>query len=131
MNADTFNADSLPRALSPERLAEIAERTPKRAAALTAWLDQFSPTGGDQRALENAETVLEEDVPALLAEVGRLKTELAGFSGRVNELESRLCTCEPAREHDDYRRPAFYQHEPHCRVTELTTPPPADEGGAQ
>lgn len=61
--------------LTPEREAEIAERTPKRAAALTAWLNQFSPVDGDQRALENAETVLEEDVPALLAELAAVRAE--------------------------------------------------------
>lgn len=59
---------------------------------------------------------------ALLAEVHRLTAELADFSGRVNELESRLCNCEPAREHQDYRRPAFYQHEAHCRVVTTTLP---------
>jgi hypothetical protein len=63
-----------PQPLTDARLAEIAERTPKRAAALTAWIDKFSPLDG-QRDLENAETVLEEDVPALLAEVQRLKAE--------------------------------------------------------
>ncbi|MER5843266.1 hypothetical protein ABT099_23800 [Streptomyces prasinus] len=60
--------------LTPQREAEIAERTPGRAAALTAWLNQFSPVGG-QRALENAETVLEEDVPALLAELAAVRAE--------------------------------------------------------
>lgn len=53
----------------------------------------------------------------LLAEVRRLQAELADFSGRVNELESQLCQCQPVREHDDFRRPAFYQHEAHCPVT--------------
>jgi hypothetical protein len=60
------------------RLAEIRERASKRAAALTAWLDKFSPLSEGQREVENAETVLEEDVPALLAEVERLKAALAG-----------------------------------------------------
>ncbi|MEU5496125.1 hypothetical protein [Streptomyces griseofuscus] len=59
------------------------------------------------------------DVPALVAENRRLRAELADFSGRVNELESKLCDCEPVREHDDYKRPAAYQHEPHCPVTAL------------
>lgn len=61
--------------LTPQREADISERTPKRAAALTAWLNQFSPVDGDQRAVENAETVLEEDVPALLAELAAVRAE--------------------------------------------------------
>lgn len=52
----------------------------------------------------------------LLAEVVRLRAELADFSGRVNELESQLCECEPVREHRDLRRPAFYQHAADCPV---------------
>lgn len=69
-------------------------------------------------------------VEALLAEIGRLRSELADFSGRVNELESQLCDCQPIREHDDYRRPAFYQHEASCAVTGLlATPAPAAPAG--
>lgn len=52
----------------------------------------------------------------LLAEVDRLRAELADFSGRVNELESSLCECEPVREHRNFRRPAFYQHAADCPV---------------
>jgi len=59
----------------------------------------------------------------LLVEVQRLKAELADFSGRVNELESRLCNCEPVREHNDYRRPAFYQHAVGCPVNALSEEP--------
>ncbi|MFF8100084.1 hypothetical protein ACF07S_09965 [Streptomyces sp. NPDC016640] len=70
-----------PQPLTDERLAGIAARTPERAAALTAWLDKFAPVDG-QRALENAETVLGEDVPALLAEIQRLKAELAKYVGK-------------------------------------------------
>jgi hypothetical protein len=61
-----------------------------------------------------------DDVNALLAEVHRLTAELADFSGRVNELESQLCDCQPTREHEDYKRPAFYQHESHCPVNAPT-----------
>lgn len=75
--------------LTPQREAEIAERTPKRAAALTAWLNQFSPVGG-QRDLENAETVLEEDVPALLAELYAVRAELRVARGRIAALENAL-----------------------------------------
>lgn len=55
----------------------------------------------------------------LLPEITRLQAELAAFSGHANLLEARLCTCEPVRAHDDYTQPAFYQHAPDCRVTEL------------
>jgi hypothetical protein len=63
-----------------------------------------------------------EDVEAMAAEIRRLRADLADFSGRVNELESKLCDCEPVREHGDWKRPAFYQHEAQCPVTQLTQP---------
>jgi len=66
---------------------------------------------------EKSAAIVSGHLAALLAEVQRLKAELADFSGRVNELESRLCDCEPVREHNDYKRPAFYQHEAHCPVS--------------
>lgn len=68
-----------------------------------------------------------EDVRALVAEIRRLQAELADFSGRVNELESRLCDCEPVREHDDYRRPAFYRHASHCAVNATAHPKGGDD----
>jgi hypothetical protein len=64
-----------------------------------------------------------ETAAAMAAEIRRLRAELADFSGRVNELESQLCDCEPVREHDDYKRPAFYQHEPHCPVNQPAARP--------
>ncbi|MFD5910306.1 hypothetical protein ACFWHL_16465 [Streptomyces massasporeus] len=64
-----------PQPLDDTRLAEIRDRASKRAAALTAWLDKFSPFSEGQREVENAETVLEEDVPALVAEIERLRAE--------------------------------------------------------
>jgi hypothetical protein len=70
------------------------------------------------------------DVPAMAAEIRRLRAELADFSGRVNELESRLCNCTPVREHNDYRRPAFYQHEEHCLVSEMAASLARDGFGA-
>jgi hypothetical protein len=78
-----------PQPLDDTRLAEIRDRASKRAAALTAWLDKFSPLAEGQREVENAETVLEEDVPALLAEVERLKA-------RVAELEAERHTTNEA-----------------------------------
>ena len=61
--------------LTPQREAEIGERAATRAAALTAWLDKFSPLSEGQREVENAETVLVEDVPALLAELAAVRAE--------------------------------------------------------
>jgi hypothetical protein len=65
-----------------------------------------------------------DTVERLLAEIERLRADLADFSGHVNKLESRICDCTPEREHNDYKRPAFYQHEAHCRVVELTEETP-------
>lgn len=60
--------------LTPEREAEIRERAPKRTAEFTEWLNRFSPMpGGD--AADHAETVLEEDVPALLGELDAVRGE--------------------------------------------------------
>ncbi|MFC8983896.1 hypothetical protein [Streptomyces sp. NPDC057115] len=124
--------------LNEQRLAEIAARAKKATPGpwITEERDHDMHVGGvpdgphiallgraswpgvpaDAEFIAHAR----EDVPALLVEVQRLKTELADFSGRVNELESRLCDCEPVREHNDYRRPAFYQHEAHCPVNSLS-----------
>ncbi|WP_217235402.1 hypothetical protein [Streptomyces sp. AC555_RSS877] len=78
-----------PQPLDDTQLAEIRDRAAKRAAALTAWLNKFSPLAEGQREVENAETVLEEDVPALLAEVERLKAELAeSRKAALNEAAS-------------------------------------------
>jgi hypothetical protein len=66
-----------PQPLTDEQLAEIQARASSRSIALTAWLDKFSPLVEGQAEVENAETVLSEDVPALLAEVDRFKDENA------------------------------------------------------
>lgn len=58
-----------------QQLADIEGRVAIRLAALTQWLDRHSPCSG-QDAVENAEGVLTEDVPALLATVRRLQAEL-------------------------------------------------------
>lgn len=81
--------------------------------ARAAHLDEYALLA-DEPLQAEADQLTGEDVPALIAEVHRLQAELADFSGRVNELESQLCECQPTREHDDFRRPAFYQHEAHC-----------------
>ena len=122
-------------ALSDERLAGIEARakaaTPGpwctdsweiyQGAEYTAgaeWLGETCRAGEMDGSRADAEFVAaaRTDVPELLAEVQRMRAELADFSGRVNELESRLCECEPVREHRDFRRPAFYQHAADCPV---------------
>lgn len=58
-----------------QQLDEIEERAACRLVALTQWLDRHSPCSG-QDALENAEGVLQEDVPMLVAEVRRLRAAM-------------------------------------------------------
>lgn len=60
----------------PLDLDEIAARADEHRAALSGWLNCYSPLP-EQESLEGAEGVLKEDVPALLAEVHRLRAELA------------------------------------------------------
>ena len=57
--------------LTNQQLDEIEARAAIRRVALTQWLNSYSPQPG-QDALERAEGVLEEDVPALVAEIRRL-----------------------------------------------------------
>ena len=52
------------------------------------------------------------------ARAEKAEAEAERLRGRVNELESRFCECEPVREHDDYRRPAAYQHAAGCPVSD-------------
>jgi hypothetical protein len=73
-------------------LDAIEARATARRAALSGWINCYSPLP-EQEALENAEAVLEENVPALVAEVRRLRAELitakADTLGEVaTELES-------------------------------------------
>lgn len=99
MSSRTETLRDQPQPLDDARLAEYA-----------ALISRTTPMG--------AVTASPGILNVLLAEVQRLKAELADFSGRVNELESSLCNCEPTREHDDYRRPAFYQHAVGCPVND-------------
>ena len=60
---------------------------------------------------EKAHTSVEQEAN----EVADLFRDAQVFPNELrNELESQLCECQPTREHDDFRRPAFYQHEAHC-----------------
>ncbi|MFF7184651.1 hypothetical protein ACFZAR_05330 [Streptomyces sp. NPDC008222] len=87
--------------LSPQREAEIAEHVAARAAALTAWLNKFSPLPEGQREVENAETVLEEDVPDLLAELAAVRKERdEAREAALNEAAdwfTRLADSEPTQ----------------------------------
>lgn len=62
--------------LTDQQVDDIEQRASARRTALSGWLNCYSPLS-EQDALENAEAVLEEDVPALLAEIRRLRAVLA------------------------------------------------------
>jgi hypothetical protein len=70
-----------------DQLAEIQARASSRSTALTAWLDKFSPLVEGQSEVERAETVLSEDVPALLVEVGRLRAEITAAVDRLRDMQ--------------------------------------------
>ncbi|MFJ8929317.1 hypothetical protein ACIRLA_22330 [Streptomyces sp. NPDC102364] len=76
--------------LSPQRETEIRERAKSRADALTAWLNKFSPLVEGQREVEDAETVLSEDVPALLAELSSLRTVIRGATDQIAEQDDEI-----------------------------------------
>lgn len=62
--------------LTPEREQEIREQAPGLAAAFTDWLNRYSPLYHDQQMADTVEVLL-RDVPALLAEIDRLRTNAA------------------------------------------------------
>ena len=62
--------------LTDQQLDDIEARTNARRAALSGWINCYSPLD-EQEALEDAEAVLVDDVPALVAEVRRLREQLA------------------------------------------------------
>jgi nitrogen fixation/metabolism regulation signal transduction histidine kinase len=74
--------------LSPQRETEIGQRAKSRAEALTAWLDKFSPLVEGQREVEDAETVLSEDVPALLAELAAVRATLREACDQIAERDA-------------------------------------------
>lgn len=69
--------------LTPEHETAIATRAASRAAALTAWLNRVSPLSDGQREVENVEAVMEEDVPALLAELAAVRAERDELAARA------------------------------------------------
>jgi hypothetical protein len=74
-----------PAPLTDEQLNAIDARVTARRTALSGWLNCYSPLS-EQEALENAEAVLKEDVPALVAEVRRSRAERDEFADRVDTL---------------------------------------------
>lgn len=72
--------------MTPEQLAEIGKRAAERGAALTEWLNRNSPFPG-MDAVQGAEEVLEVDVPALLAEIARLREFERRLTEEVEEME--------------------------------------------
>lgn len=71
--------------LTSQQLDDIEQRATSRRVALSGWINCYSPVS-EQTALENAEAVLEEDVPALLAEVRRLHADLADAEAEKAKL---------------------------------------------
>ncbi|WP_020116779.1 hypothetical protein [Streptomyces canus] len=61
--------------LTEQQLTDLEALAKSRHAALSGWINCYSPLS-EQEALEDAEAVLGEDVPALVAEVRRLRAEL-------------------------------------------------------
>lgn len=61
--------------LTDRQLDQIEARVNARRAALSGWINCYSPLS-EQEALENAETALKEDVPALIAEIRRLRAAM-------------------------------------------------------
>lgn len=68
--------------LTDKQLDDIEARANARRAALSGWINCYSPLP-EQEALENAEAVLEEDVPALIETVRRLRDELASSRATI------------------------------------------------
>lgn len=124
--------------LSAERIGEIVARA--KAATPGPWrVETHAPTlcrlvvsedstlsidfgyvGNRTEAEAEFVAHAREDIDTLLDEIERLRGELSFFAARVNELESRYCECTPVREHDDYKRPAAYQHAADCPVTDAS-----------
>ncbi|MCW7941607.1 hypothetical protein AAW14_06045 [Streptomyces hygroscopicus] len=70
--------------LTPQRETEIRERIAKRTAEFTEWMNKYSPMPG-QEICERAEAVLEEDVPALLAELAAVRAERDALAKRLHD----------------------------------------------
>lgn len=88
-------------------------REPSDAEEKRARLFGFVQAGAEESDLPSLAAALDEYVAA---ELNEARAETSEFADRVNELESRICGCEPVREHRDLRRLAFYQHTADCPV---------------
>lgn len=118
-HVDVVSEDEFKAARAAETAAAVAEQgalpmpVGSKLADLRARLFGFVEAGAEEGDLPSFAAALNGYVTAELAAV---RAETAEFASRVNELESRICECEPVREHRDLRRPAFYQHAAHCPV---------------
>lgn len=74
--------------LTDQQLDDIEQRASARRTALSGWLNCYSPLS-EQDALENAEAVLEEDVPALLAEIRHLKGQRKFLFGALTRKDAQ------------------------------------------
>jgi len=70
--------------LTDQQIDEIEARASERRTALSGWLNCYSPLS-EQGTLEDAEAVLEEDVPALVAEVRRQRDPQTMAIGHVEQ----------------------------------------------
>jgi len=70
----------------PLDLDQIETRAAEHRAALSGWLNCYSPLP-EQEALEGAEGVLKEDVPELANEVRRLHAHVAELRIRAEQAE--------------------------------------------
>jgi hypothetical protein len=103
-------------------LAQGADRlTAEREAQILKFRDDCHPVTGVLAAARVHDSLADliVELAAVRKERDEAQAEAAEFASRVNELESRICECEPVREHHDLRRPAFYQHAVSCPVNEV------------
>ncbi|MHB9857660.1 hypothetical protein [Streptomyces sp. YIM S03343] len=94
--------------LTTQQLDEITARAKDRRAALTEWINRNSPQPG-QQALENAEAVLEEDIPALLADNQHLRQQLETARSQAITWAADLIDEQLTAEPDHDRASALYE----------------------
>lgn len=91
--------------------------SPRAAQIRLAQYDERTKTWSTATYDSGTEKALREIAQALSAEVDRQRGEVRDLAARLNELESMLCDCDPARALDDVERPALYHHDAHCSVS--------------
>lgn len=117
--------------ITDQKLDEIEARATARRAALSGWINCYSPLS-EQEALENAEAVLKEDVPALLAEVRRLRDEVNATRTKTLAVEADAIVAHCP----DHGSKDGVWMDCHCAVADdmrrrASAPAPAVSGGEQ